>query len=227
MQGQRQGVWSTKRTESTLAEDNKDLNAPPHNSKQNVLITVYNLRNTMYTDQTGKFPHISSLGNQYIMILHNVDSNSSWVEAMKNNTKGKLILAQQRVLARMKRCGIVPTHQILNNQASAAYKTAIETSKMTYQVIPPNNHQQNMAEKAIQTFKNHFISILSGCAPTMPMHLWCQLLPQVELQLLLLRQSRVNPNMSAYAHLYGQHDYNKHPFVPIGMEALVHDKPRK
>jgi hypothetical protein len=32
--------------------------------------------------------------------------------------------------------------------------------------------------------------------------------------------------MFAYAHLYGQHNYNKHPFVPIGMEALVHDKPR-
>ncbi len=227
MQGQCQGVRSTKRTESTLAEDDKDLDAPPHDSKRDVLITIYNLRNTMYTDQTGKSPHISSLGNQYIMILHNVDSNSSWAEAMKNNTKGKLILARQRALARMKQCGIVPTHQILDNQASAAYKTAIETSKMTYQLVPPNNHRQNMAEKAIQTFKNHFVSILSRCAPPMPMHLLCQLLPQVKLQLLLLRQSRVNPNMSEYAHLYGQHDYNKHPFVPIGMEALVHDKPRK
>jgi hypothetical protein len=200
---------------------------PPHNSKRDVLITVYNLRNTMYTDQTGKFPHTSSLGNQYIVILHDVDSNLLWVEAIKNNTKGELILARQRALARMKRCGIVPTHQILDNQASAAYKTAIETSKMMYQLVPPDNHQQNMAEKAVQTFKNHFVSVLSRCAPTMPMHLWCQLLPQVELQLLLLRQSQVNPNMSAYAHLYGQHDYNKHPFVPIGMEALVHDKPHK
>ena len=36
------------------------------------------------------------------------------------------------------------------------------------------------------------------------------------------------PRMSAYAHLYqSQHDYNKHPFVPIGMEALVHKKPHK
>ncbi len=34
--------------------------------------------------------------------------------------------------------------------------------------------------------------------------------------------------MSAYAHVYlSQHDYNRHPFVPIGMEALVHDKPHK
>ncbi len=149
MQGQRQGVRSTKRTESTLAKDDEDIDAPPHNSKRDVLITVYNLRNTMYTDQTGKFPHISSLGNQYIMILHDVDSNLSWAEAIKNNTKGELILAQQRALARMKRCGIVPMHQILNNQASTAYKTAIETSKMMYQLVPLNDHQQNMAEKAI------------------------------------------------------------------------------
>ena len=28
-------------------------------------------------------------------------------------------------------------------------------------------------------------------------------------------------------HVYEQHDYNRHPFVPIGMEALVHDKPHK
>jgi hypothetical protein len=93
MQGQRQGVRSTKRTKSTLAKDDKDLNAPPQNSKRDVLITVYNLRNMMYTDQTGKFLHISSLGNQYIMILHDVDSNLSWAEAIKNNTKGELILA--------------------------------------------------------------------------------------------------------------------------------------
>jgi hypothetical protein len=61
----------------------------------------------------------------------------------------------------------------------------------------------------------------------MPIHLWCQLLPQVERQLLLLRQSQAHPNLSAYAHVYEHHDYNWHPFVPISMEALVHDKPHK
>ena len=29
----------------------------------------------------------------------------------------------------------------------------------------------------------------------------------------------------AYEHLYGTHDYNKIPFVPMGMEALIHEKP--
>jgi hypothetical protein len=84
-----------------------------------------------------------------------------------------------------------------------------------------------MAEKAIQTFMDHFVSVLSGFAPTFPLHLWCQLLPQVEQQLLLLQQSRLHPNLSAYAHVYGHHDYNKYPFVPIGMDALVHNKPHK
>jgi hypothetical protein len=71
------------------------------------------------------------------------------------------------------------------------------------------------------------IGVLSGCSPTMPMHLWCQLLPQIKQQLLLLCQSKANPNILAYAHVYGHHDYNCNPFVPIGMEALVNDQPHK
>ncbi len=55
---------------------------------------------------------------------------------------------------------------------------------------------------------------------TMPMHLWCQLLPKIKCQFLLLCQSKANPNILAYAHVYGHHDYNYNPFVPIGMEAL-------
>ena len=35
------------------------------------------------------------------------------------------------------------------------------------------------------------------------------------------------PKISAYAHVYGAHNYNAAPFVPIGMESLVHDKPHR
>jgi hypothetical protein len=94
-------------------------------------------------------------------------------------------------------------------------------------ISSPDDHQRNMAKKAIQLFKDYFIGVLSGCTATMPIHLWCQLLPQIERQLLLLQQLRLDPNLSAYVHVYEQHDFNKHSFVPIGMEALVHDKPHK
>ncbi len=89
----------------------------------------------------------------------------------------------------MQRRGLIPKHQILDNQASAEYKVAIEATGMTYELVPPEEHQRNMAEKAIQTFKDNLVGVISGCAPSMPIHLWCQLLPQVKRQLLLLRQS--------------------------------------
>jgi hypothetical protein len=162
------------------------------------------------------------------MILHHVESNSSWSKALKNDSEGELILARSCALARMARRGIVPRHRILDNQPSYVYKTKIELTKMTYYgLVPPGDHCPNLAKKAIQMFKDHMFSILSGCLPTMPMHLWCQLLPQIECQLLLLCQSKANPNILAYAHVYGHHNYNRHPFVPIGIEALVNDQPHK
>jgi hypothetical protein len=127
----------------------------------------------------------------------------------------------------MSQRSIIPWHQILNNQASFTYKTKIELTKMTYKLVPLNDYHPNLAKKAIQMFKDHMISVLSGCLPTMPMHLWCQLLPQNECQLLLFCQSKANPIILAYAHVYGHHNYKRHPFVPIGIEALVNDQPHK
>ena len=71
------------------------------------------------------------------------------------------------------------------------------------------------------------MGVISGTASTFPKHLWCQAAPKAERQLMLLRQTNVNPNVSTYAHVYGQHNYDIHPFVPIEMETLVHDKPHR
>jgi hypothetical protein len=105
------------------------------------------------------------------MVLHHVDSNSSWIEGLKNNSKRELILARRRALTRMDRRGITPRHQILDNQASDAYKKGIELTQMTYELVPPDDHRRNLAKKAIQIVKDHMVSVLNGCAPTMPMHL--------------------------------------------------------
>ena len=40
----------------------------------------------------------------------------------------------------------------------------------------------------------------------------------------LLRSSRVNPKLSAYAFLFGNFDYNKTPIVPPGTRVLAHTK---
>ncbi len=56
------------------------------------------------------------------MVIHVANSNSLWVEALKNNTGSKLILGHAQALEPMRKVGIVPKHQVLDNQASAAYK---------------------------------------------------------------------------------------------------------
>jgi hypothetical protein len=206
MQGQHQGIWSTRPVDAPVATNEANLpntmvlvtNPPPtaHIVVHKVLIRIINLKDTLYMDQTGCFPFVSSLGNHYIMILHHVDSNSSWSKALKNNSEGKLILSRHCALAQMAWRGIVPRHQILNNQALFAYKTIIELTKMTSGLVLPDNHCCNLVKKDIQMFKDHMVSI-SKCLPTMPMHLWCQFLPQIECQLLLLCQLKANPNILA------------------------------
>ena len=47
----------------------------------------------------------------------------------------------------------------------------------------------------------------------------------MEATLNLLRSSRANPRLSAYAALHGQFDYNLTPLVPMGTKIVAHLKP--
>jgi hypothetical protein len=177
MQGQWQGVQSTHQKQPV------DISCDPSiKKKQDIFVHIYKLNQedcltaTIYANQTGDFPYISSQGNRSIILLHHVNSNSFWVEPLKNQTEGLLIAAQTQALEWMQRQGIAPKHQILDNQCSARMKLAMESTtlldglvlKMTYKLVPPEDHQRNLAEKLIGTFKDHFIGVLSGCAKSSP-----------------------------------------------------------
>ena len=82
-----------------------------------------------------------------------------------------------------------------------------------------------MAEVGIKTFKSHFKAILAGLPQSFPLRLWCQLLPQAELTLNILRPAHVRPNISAYAYLFEPFDFDKTPLAPIGSEVQCHVKP--
>ena len=66
---------------------------------------------------------------------------------------------------------------------------------MTFQIVPPYYDRRNVTEKEIQTWKYHSIGVMSGTAASFPVHIWCQAIPQAERQLMLLRQSNVNPKV--------------------------------
>jgi hypothetical protein len=48
----------------------------------------------------------------------------------------------------------------MDNKASEECKKEIR-KKCMIQLVPPDNHRQNLAEQAIQTFKNPFKAILA------------------------------------------------------------------
>ena len=99
MKRQRQGVRSTKVLESIPEEENratetKDSPKPPKPKKMiDVYIKIHMTSETMYTDQPGRFPATSSSGNQYIMVLVEVDGNYIDAKPMKNRSAGSMIKA--------------------------------------------------------------------------------------------------------------------------------------
>ena len=149
MRGQRQGVCSTKPplVPDTTETEGKAGVSNNEQKKHDTIITVDDMQRTLFIKQTGKLPQTSSQGNKYHMILHKIDSNSTLVKPMKNRTRGEIIAARKRSLTRMRLCDLNPKHQILDNKASEKYKKAIRASRMTYQLVPPNNHRCNTAEK--------------------------------------------------------------------------------
>jgi hypothetical protein len=114
---------------------------------------------------------------------------------------------------------------ILDNECSAKFKERIKLNNMTYQLVPPHNHRQNIAEKAIQVFKAHFISILCGADKSFSLHLWDRLLGQAEHTLNMLRTSKMMPTVSAHAYLWGKHNYNANPLAPLGCKVEAHVTP--
>ncbi len=91
------------------------------------------------------------------------------------------------------------------------------------QLVEPHNHRVNAAERAIQTWKDAFISALAMTDRDFPIQLWDRLTPQVMNSLNMLRASRVNQSISAYEALYGPYDWNRYPLAPLGCKAVIYE----
>ena len=186
---------------------------------------MYEVRETVFTDQTGQFPTQSRSGNKYIMVMVDIDSSGILVEPLKSRKDAELHRAYTSLMTRLNRAGIFPKKHVLDNEISQAMKDYVRDEyKMTVELVPPGCHRRNAAEVAIRNFKAHFLSILAGTADDFPLQLWDKLLPQAEITVNLLRQSNATPNISAYAHMNGPFDYNKMPLAPLECNVQVHEK---
>jgi hypothetical protein len=122
---------------------------------------------------------------------------------------------------------VKPKLQTISNEAYAALKNSLTVNDIAYQLVPPHCHRRNAAERAIRTFKEHFVAGFFLVNPDFPLHLLDRLLPQAEITLNLLRNSRLHPQLSAAVHFHILVDYNKTDFAPPGCKIIAYEKPGK
>ncbi len=146
-------IHSTKAKQTPLETcDTSQL----HGKKvRDIYTTMYDVRKTMFLDQTGQFPTRSQSGNKYIMVLIKINSNAILIEPMKNRKDAEMIQAYNALLLQLTRAGIFPKKHVLDNKVSENMKNHIrDTCKTNVELVPPGCHWQNAAEVAICNF-NH------------------------------------------------------------------------
>ena len=82
----------------------------------------------------------------------------------------------------------------MDNQATKHIKQYLSDNDCKLQLVEPHNHRVNVAERAIQIFKDAFIAALATTDVDFPLQLWGKLTPQVQTCLNLMRRSRIDPS---------------------------------
>jgi hypothetical protein len=87
---QRQNARTTKIKDAKVIVTAPDLD---HGIKTQFVYAATIDAGQIYTDQTGRFPVVSSKGNKYIMILYDYDSNAILAQHIKDRTAPELLKA--------------------------------------------------------------------------------------------------------------------------------------
>ena len=130
--------------------------------------------------------------NQKIIITGTRTPNGLWSIPLHtaNHQAGTLRTAWESTHQHLIHQGHPPQLHVLDNECSDDLKKAFIKYNVQFQRVPPKEHRVNAAERAIRTFKNHFVATLSSVDSRFPLELWDRLLPQTTLTLNLLRSSR-------------------------------------
>ena len=159
------------------------------------------------------------------MFLHEYDSNAILSKPLKTRQAMDITTAWTALHHKLRSNGFSPTLHILDNECSHVMKQAFTKHSVNFQLVPPHVHRRNAAERAIQTWKNHFSAGLATCDPKFPLAEWDRLMPQADLTLNLLRSSRSYPKLSAHSCLNKAFNFLDTPLAPPGTRVVAHITP--
>jgi hypothetical protein len=122
-------------------------------------------------DTTKKSMYSSACGNSYIMVVVELDGNYIDCEPIQSRKVKALTNVYQAIFWHWKTTWFIcPNWHMLDNEAPEELKQAIRENKCQVELTPADHHRQNAAERAIQTFKGHFISVLAGVDNSFPIN---------------------------------------------------------
>ena len=178
---------------------------------------------SIYFDATGKFPFDATDGSKHFLIC--VYKNYIHAELLPNRSAQAYVKAYRAAIMFFRSKGHVFSLARLDNETSAELEHLLDTElKIAYQYISAGSHRANKAERAIRSWKNHFIAGLATVDPNFPMSLWHELKVQAEITLNHLRPYASNPAISAYEGIFGhKYDFLAHPLAPVGTKVLIYD----
>ena len=185
-----------------------------------VWIGIHESTGRMHSDQTGALPILGKHKEKYLVIFFDEKSNFIHCEPTLDLSGKQLSSATERGLSFFKARGSTTTAWRLDNQISSNVRKVLAKENITIDLTPVGQHRRNKAERAIRTFKNHFIATLAGVSPECPLELWTDFIEQIEFTLNLMRTSPSGP--SAWSALHGPADLNKSPIAPLGIKVVAH-----
>ena len=131
---------------STSNDSPSRIEHGPPNKTQQCFAAIDQFNRKAYSNLTGRYPHISSRGNQYILVIYNYDSSGILVEPLKNCQAAEITRAWLAIHTRLSQHGNSSQLYILDNEVSFEFKTALPKRNVEYQLVPPHVHRCNAAE---------------------------------------------------------------------------------
>ena len=115
-------------------------------STHHVHANNFNTAGKIYIDLLRRFLILPNIGNCYLFILYDYNSNATFTEPIKNCSNSKVVGAYTKIVNHLTEHGFKPQLQLLDNEAPTALKNKSLKNYIAYQLVPPYTHQR-MAEE--------------------------------------------------------------------------------
>jgi hypothetical protein len=123
---------------------------------------------TLYNDLTGLFPFMFLKGNVCFLIVYHYKTNAILALPIKGFRDDIIFATYKQQYNMLESKGYKFKLNVMDNQATQVIKKFLDTKQCGLLLVQPNNRCVNAAERAIQTFKAHFISALATTEANFP-----------------------------------------------------------